>query len=105
MTRSASHGGGGGHGAGGGHGGALGVDWDSWFHEFEHDHEHEHEHQHQWFGEFVDLVFVAVIINFADQLKYMTLGQCVPENNGLDLECMLVLGECVPENNGLDLEC
>merc|ERR1719361_1706491 len=92
MTRSASHGGGGGHGHGQhGGGGALGVDWDSWFHEFEHDHEHEHEHQHSWFGEFVDLVFVAVIINFADQLKYETLGECVPENNGLDLECMLVL--------------
>merc|ERR1711971_1287721 len=55
------------------------------------EHEHEHEHQHQWFGEFVDLVFVAVIINFADQLKYMTLGECVPLDNGLDLECMMVL--------------
>jgi len=69
------------------------VDFDSWVHEFEEDHEETHEHRHQWFSEFADLVFVAIIINFADQIKNISVNMCVHHStaNFIELDCLTVL--------------
>jgi len=58
---------------------AKGILPDDYVLEIEHPHHHGHGHgdhsaeegqDHGWFGEFTDLLFVAVIIKFADQIKY-----------------------------------
>merc|ERR1719334_1941433 len=68
------------------------VDVASWIHEFEEEHEEDAEHRHQWFSEFSDLVFVAIIINFADNIKNMTVNYAVdPDTNAIVLSTLMAL--------------
>eukprot|EP01083_Nonionella_stella_P090123 251799_1 len=72
------------------------IDWDSWLHEIEAEAEEDEEHRHQWLSEFADLVFVAIIINFADQIKNMAINECVSsDDNSILFDACLtrLLGE------------
>eukprot|EP01084_Bolivina_argentea_P086071 155580_1 len=75
--------------------GAGVMDWGDWVHEFEEEHEENEEHRHQWFSEFADLVFVAIIINFADQIKNISINKCVSagdlSENYIELNCLSIL--------------